>query len=302
LYTYHSSGISDNIPNTVFTRSNTSVSDYAFISEPCKKGQMGVEEESEKTQLIEIFEKLQTTGYNLEIQPGSQNTFEINSELFREVQKDISFIWTGNGKFTWKLDEADYLYYKLSAPGNTVFIDYTLYPRDRVSNYFMYDSLWPFKLGKASLFESYHNEIVSEIYANTDKTILKYRADNLFDKIRLRTASDFFWNPDKYDPDLSLYRALISTFGVRLSKELLFFNDHYFKAQSELILSKSPKNYQKHIRRADTHIKELKNIHDLFLSQDQIYSSKELIDLLAGLIAEVELIREKLDDTSPDFE
>jgi hypothetical protein len=283
------------------------VDGYALIEEPINKMLSSESAGIQKFQFDQSFRKLVSDGFSLEIQSDNSNT-SFCSEILEGIYgnngayQDVSYIWTGNGSSTWKLDEADYLYSTKNVPGEKVFIDMTLYPRDRVLGYFMYDSLWPYKLAQSSLFESYDNEVVHEIYDNTDKNILAFRVESVFDEIRLQTASDFFWNSDLYDPDLSLYRALITAFGVRLAKDLLYFNDFYFKARSELILAKTPKNYQKHIRRVDDYIKEMKGLHSSFVTQDQMQKNKELIDIIADLIEEVELSMERQDKSSPNIE
>jgi len=207
-------------------------------------------------------------------------------------------IWTGNGMGTWKLDEADYALFKLRNPGKTVFLDMTMYTRDSVLQYFMYDSLWPTKLAKASMFEAYDNEVCREIYDDVEKTIIAYRARNIFDEIRLQTASDFFWNPDTYNPDLSLYRALITLFGSRLTRDLLYFNDYYFKARAELILAGNPRNYQKHIRKADGYIQDMKNLLDSFAADTRVMYDTGLPKILENLLADVEKRRNSLTQSS----
>lgn len=290
-------------------KNNLKTTNIAIINESFEVAQINQKQHSScdycEHELMQLANSAVTP---LEIQLDKSYTDIICSDFFQRnytresTFKNVSFIWTGNGNFTWKLDEADYLYNALGISDKMIFMDMTLFPGDRSLNYFMYDSLWPNKLAKASLFESYDNEVLPEIYNRVDKTILAFKAGDLFDIIRLQTASDYLWNPDMYNPDLSLYRALITTLGVRLTKDLLYLNDFYFKARSELILAESPKNYQKHIRRADVYIKEIKTVQSNILTHERINQYTSLSVLISGLIEELDLKREQLTAASANIQ
>ena len=89
--------------------------------------------------------------------------------------------------------------------------------------------------------------------------MLVFKANDIFQRIQLKTASDFFWNPDEYNPDLSLYRALIAEFGTKYSIELIHFNDVYFKIRSEIIMTTNSRYKYKHTRKTVQYMKELEN-------------------------------------------
>jgi hypothetical protein len=180
--------------------------------------------------------------------------------------KDISttseaeVIYAGDGLSTWKIDEADLNLFRTQFPDSKLFLDLSLYARSESLGYFQFDSLWPNKLPTACLFESFRNEILPEVYNGIEVTIAGYEIKNIFDRIRMQTASDFFWNPENYNPDMSLYRALVNEFGPDLARDLLHYNNLYFLAKSELIHARNPANMQRHIRRSLTFMEELRNL------------------------------------------
>ena len=98
---------------------------------------------------------------------------------------------------------------------------------------------------------------MQEVFDNTAENVLVFYAGNIFERIRLKTASDYFWNPDQYDPDLSLYRALVAEFGTEYSSELVHFNDLYFKVKSEIIQATKARYKYKHVRKITQYIKDL---------------------------------------------
>ncbi len=281
---------------------------YALINESMGGNSYSNPDNSGEIQFNNSLRKLLLSGFSFEIQSNNSRSGKSCAELFSgtiqnpKAFENVSHIWTGNGNYSWKLDEADYLYNTLNVLGNKVFMDMTLFPGDHTSGYFMYDSLWPYKLAKASLFEPYNNEVVSEIYQKTDKTIIAFRADNIFDEIRLQTASDYLWNPDSYNPDLSLYLALTTTFGGKKAKNLLHFNDLYFKVRSEIILASTLKSYQKHLRKSDVYIEEMKRLQNSFVEEGERKKEKELMERIDDLVNEIEILRERQDASSPVLE
>ena len=122
-----------------------------------------------------------------------------------------------------------------------------------------------------------------------EKTVLGFQLNTVFDRIRLQTASDFFWNPTNYDPDLSLYRALVSEFGEQTTQDLVYFNDYYFKLKSELILAEESKNINKHQRRIITCLAGLKEYRDKIIMRKDDQDNSELASLVNELTEELDI-------------
>jgi len=139
---------------------------------------------------------------------------------------------------------------------------------------------------------------VPEVYEKMEKIILGYDVSGVFDRIRLQTASDFLWNPVSYNADLSLYKALVSEFGIEMSRNILKFNDLYFKIKSELILAELPSsNTKQHLRKAIHLMDQIKIIQDQFIGLEQKKSFDELNNILESLMSELELKRNTIEET-----
>jgi len=212
-----------------------------------------------------------------------------NNCIENQTNKKSGTIWSGYGLQSWCMDEADLIYYKNQTATDPILLDLTMYSQDEELNYFANDTISPYKLMTSSLFDAFSNEIVPEIYLKLDKTILVYDLSDVFERIRMQTASDFFWNPANYNPDLSLYKALISEFGVDVTQDLLNFNDQYFKIRSEIILADNQKNKHRHIRRAFILFDELKIIQNKLKSHQKTKSVTEVNNILDSLINELDI-------------
>ncbi len=261
---------------------------------------------TENSNLNMLNDFVRSISLPVEFMPCYSSNLNISSNHFCGSQNNysgqkISCIWSGYDLQSWKIDEADLLYFKKQCKFPIAFLDYTMYPRDRNMGYFGYDPLYPYKLLTASIFEPYENEIVPEVYDNIDKIIVAYNVSNVFDRIRLQTASDFLWNPKSYNADLSLYKALVSEFGIETAQEILKFNDLYFKIKSELIIAKDPAlNTKQHLRKTANLLNQIKIIRDKLAEEDQTNSNTELNNILGSLIRELELIIKSIEETSTE--
>jgi hypothetical protein len=47
-------------------------------------------------------------------------------------------------------------------------------------------------------------------------------------RIKFATVADYEWNTSAYIPELSLWKALVKTYGPACAKEILFFNEAYY--------------------------------------------------------------------------
>jgi len=201
---------------------------------------------------------------------------------------NLPLIWSGYQYQSWQLDEADLMYFKLFTQEPVVFFDYTLLLRSETLGYFANDSVYPYKLLASSLFEPFSNEVLPEVYQGVTKTVVVYKYSNVFDRIRLQTASDFFWNPDNYDPDLSLFRALVSEFGDENARILLYYNDYYFKIRSDILLARIQKNPHKYQRRIAAYLKEIHTLQNQLEENPIARSHQELLQVINHLTKDLE--------------
>ena len=54
-------------------------------------------------------------------------------------------------------------------------------------------------------------------------------------KIRIATAADYMWNAGMYDPDMSIWKVLVTRYGKTATHELYRFNDAYYTSMASMI-------------------------------------------------------------------
>jgi hypothetical protein len=242
---------------------------------------------------------------NFEIMPPEADNLDINftdcnqislNEILKK-NRNTNYVWTGYGLQSWKIDEADLLRIRQYYSSFPVFMDFSLYPKSVYMNYFANDSVNPYKLMTACLFDAYNNCVVKEVYKKSKKNIVVYSCSNLFDEIRLKTASDFYWNREDYDSEYSLYKALVSEFGFDATRKIVKFNDLYFRAKTELILAANKKNMHRHARRAIQLLTELKKTDSDLKTGNYNASVRKVSSIFTNLLLKLELTKDKLNYT-----
>ena len=64
----------------------------------------------------------------------------------------------------------------------------------------------------------------------------------------MATAADYMWNTQKYDPDLSLWKVLVSRYGQEAAMNLYHFNESYMTLIGSLTTLKNGTGNQRHAR------------------------------------------------------
>jgi hypothetical protein len=87
-------------------------------------------------------------------------------------------------------------------------------------------------------------------------------------KIRIATAADYMWNTRTYDPDLSLWKVLVSRYGREAAMNLYQFNESYMTLFGSLTALKNDSGNQRYARQI----------------KDQLEVMQETLAILDGLI------------------
>ena len=141
-----------------------------------------------------------------------------------------SLLWTGAVNYSTIVDGLDLLRFSSISNLPVTLFDNTL--TGRKDDIFLggYASRFYGKTLSGILFEPYFVD-----FAGIDKHEIQNQimlnSSNLSDLslIRLATAADYFWNNSAYDPYLSVWKILVNKYGEESARELIYFNDLFFK-------------------------------------------------------------------------
>ena len=168
-------------------------------------------------------------------------------EMKNLLDRDFRYLWCGSSWNSYHTSNADMARIKSILGSDPVWWDNSMqYSADRaeMKNH-------PAKLSLFNLFMPFNNHGIRELFGNIDttKVFVNFYPESELDIIRLSTISDFLWNTDDYDPDISLWKILQSKYGFTCARELVLFADVYAALLRLSVELKDPV-HQRFIRKA----------------------------------------------------
>lgn len=144
-------------------------------------------------------------------------------------RKDISCLYSGSSYFSTLTDAADIDRYVYCMGERPVFLDNSMLISSEQGHYNGNYPYYPGKIRLYNIFEPFGNEEIRDYLSRLDTTFyfLNYAPKSEIDIIRLATAADFMWNVKSYSEEGSLWRVLMTRYGVVNARTLLNYVDKY---------------------------------------------------------------------------
>ncbi len=152
------------------------------------------------------------------------------NDLSVRIPGDVGIVWTGPTLRSLSVDHADYMNFHDMAGKKPVFWDNSLYARSIEQSYGGYPVHYPGKVRMCNLFEPYDVHLpggFDDVNFRESVFVNGHVSSEIY-KIKYATVADYLWNSKDYDPDYSLWKALVLNFGNQTAKHLIFFNEAYY--------------------------------------------------------------------------
>ncbi len=142
---------------------------------------------------------------------------------------DVSYLYSGSSYFSTNTDAADIERFAQCMGGKPVFLDNSMLMSSEQGGFNGSYPWYPGKIRLYNVFEPFGNEEIRDYLSRLDTTIyfLNYPPKSEIDIIRLATAADFMWNAKSYSEESSLWRVLMTRYGVVNARMLLNYADKY---------------------------------------------------------------------------
>lgn len=197
-------------------------------------------------------------------------------ELMPIIPEDIAIIWTGNTVRSLQIDEVDIYRFEQLSGRTPMLWDNTFYARGLEGIYGGYPSLYPEKSVLCNLFEPFDIDVPAGFHMMNDSRhmYINGSAGSEIYKIKYATLSDFLWNTDEYNPELSLWKVLLKWYGSNNALLLIDVNNSYYKLLRYILMTEikneDVNKYQRQIE------KEIKVFDDLILNLKKDIRSEKL--------------------------
>jgi hypothetical protein len=153
-------------------------------------------------------------------------------ELALQIPQDVAIIWTGPTIRSLSIDMAD-LHRIRSLIGRWPMLwDNTLYARNiETTRYGGYTTYYPDKVTLCNLFEPYDAYLPQLLHRYSDRRqrYTNGRADSEVYQLKYATVADYLWNTTAYNPERSLWKVLVRSYGSDGAQKLIRFSDAYYR-------------------------------------------------------------------------
>ena len=109
--------------------------------------------------------------------------------------------------------------------------DNTLYARNiETTRYGGYATYYPDKVAMCNLFEPYDAYLPQDLhrYSHRRQRYTNGRASSEVYQLKYATVADYLWNTAAYDPERSLWKVLVRSYGAAGAQKLIRFSDAYY--------------------------------------------------------------------------
>lgn len=154
------------------------------------------------------------------------------AELAEGLPEDVSLVWTGPTVRSTIIDDLNLDVCRRISAGVPLFLwDNTLFARKN-DRFWGKDPIWA---AHCSLVEPYDLDGGQELPEGLghDGVYVNAECSELFG-LRMKTVGDSLWNPEAYDPDLSLWRGLVHRLGEKGAGDLVGVDALYWRERAIL--------------------------------------------------------------------
>jgi hypothetical protein len=152
-------------------------------------------------------------------------------ELSFQIPSEVAIIWTGPTIRSLSIDMADLHRFQSLIGRWPMLWDNTLYARNlETPRYGGYTTHYPDKVAMCNLFEPYDTTRPNDFHQYNDGRHCYINAPAYTEVYRLKyaTVADYLWNTAAYNPEHSLWKILVRTYGPASAENLIRFSDAYY--------------------------------------------------------------------------
>ncbi len=214
-------------------------------------------------------------------------------DLADNIPDQVSILWSGPSKQSYSVDEADFHRYRALTDRELVIWDNSLNTLPDILSDTSLSMSLSLKLRTLNIFEPYQVKFTGPSLPGSQagKIIINSPLDSELMKIRIATAADYMWNTLTYDPDLSLWKVLVSRYGREAAMNLYQFNESYMTLLGSLTALKNGTGNQRHARQINDELEVMQET--LAILDVLIPHNPRLLNELKSLKLELEHTFEK---------
>jgi hypothetical protein len=208
-------------------------------------------------------------------------------DLRPKLPDGIRIFWSGPSEQSTDINALDFNRFHNLAGRDLIHLDNSMNTIPEILSDTSMLKQQPMKLRTLNLFSPFNVRfsLPCPMHEGRGKMLINASLSSEIMKIRIATAADYMWNPGDYDPDLSLWKVLVSRFGRTAAQELYHFNDAYFTTLASVVALRQGWDQQKHARLIN---------EQMLLMEESLGKLDELLVTEAGLLNELKSLKQSL--------
>ncbi len=214
-------------------------------------------------------------------------------DLHSRLPDDLKILWSGPARKSPEISAVDFKRFHELAGRELVLMDNSMNRLTEILNDTVLLFQYPLKLPTLSLFDPYDVHLSVPYFQGNEhrRILINAPISSEIMKIRIATAADFMWNTASYDPDLSVWKILVSRYGHQTARELYRFNDAYFITLASISALKLGKDQQRLLRQVTDHMGLMED--SLGRLDQMLQSNPELLEELKRLKRDLERLYDR---------
>ncbi len=211
-------------------------------------------------------------------------------DLSSKLPDDLRIMWSGPARQSSGIDEADFYRFHELAGRELILLDNSMNTIPEILEDTTILKHQPMKLRTFNLFDPFSVQFSApfSLPEGTGKMLINSSLSSEIMKIRMVTAADFMWNSESYDPDMSIWKVLVSRFGISATRELYRFNDAYFTVFASVIGLKQDKEKQRLVKQIRQQLEEM---------TESLENLDKLMPRNPGLLNELKSLKQSMEST-----
>ncbi|MBN2612252.1 MAG: hypothetical protein JXB00_11895 [Bacteroidales bacterium] len=165
------------------------------------------------------------------------------------IPENRNYLWSGSSEYSFNTDNVDLYRIKGLTGKEPVFWDNST----NVAELTAIGGYYPGKLRCYNIFEPFNNSSIKYLHPNDGNKDIFFTIPGLseLEMVKMLSVADFAWNMDNYDADFSVWKILLSRYGLSCAKELVNFADIYADLMRSAAELTNPLHHQRLVRNAE---------------------------------------------------
>ncbi|MFC2098446.1 beta-N-acetylglucosaminidase domain-containing protein [Bacteroidota bacterium] len=210
------------------------------------------------------------------------------NDLSQKLPAELGVLWAGPSGQSSDINVVDYFRFHNLVKRELILFDNSMNRLGEILKDSSTLKYYPMKIRTLNLFDPFSVQFTTPFKPaeESGKMLINSSLSSEIMKIRIATAADFMWNSEAYDPDLSIWKILVSRYGRTATHELYRFSDAYYTTLASMMGLSVGTDKQRLLRMIN---------EQQVIMEESLRELDELLSSSGGLLNELKSLKQSLE-------